>query len=85
MIDYLAKLPTIESRACVGENIVHGWLQNGMIDSTLQMMPQFFGLIRTIKEKITDFKWQLYIDSFHPLMTYAYNDGEIRQVPDDVC
>ena len=84
VINYLAKFPTIESRACVRENIVHGWFQNGMIDSTLQMLPQFHGLIRTTRRKITDKEWQLCVDSFHPLMTYAYNNGKMRNIPDQV-
>ena len=84
LVDYLAKLPTIETRACVRENIVHGWVSNGMVDPRLFRMPSFHKIIGTIKRKVTPEEWKNCIDSFNPLMEYAYNNGRLRSIPDDV-
>ena len=57
----------------------------GMMPLTVhRLLPQSYASIGTITRQISDQEWQLCTDFFHPLMTYAYNNGKMRHIPDQV-
>ena len=83
MVDYRAKYPTIETKACEQENIVSGCIANGMVDPTIQRVPYFRQIISTCRRQIGTEEWELCLKSFEPLMRYSYNNGN-QQIPDNV-
>jgi len=59
MVDYLAKYPTIETKACEREKIVSGYIANGMVDPTIQRVPYILQIISTCKRQISTKEWEL--------------------------
>ena len=69
IIDYLAKQPTLLSRACVQENVQSGWVASGFIDPQCFCMPVLHKLISMCKKVPTFAEYNKFISSFSRLMS----------------
>jgi len=49
IIDFLAKQPTILSRACIRENILSGYVTAGLVDPIHFCMPVLLKIMGTVK------------------------------------
>jgi hypothetical protein len=75
IIDYLAKQPTILSRACVRENVQSGFIASGMIDAHGLCMPVLYKLISMCKKVSSLSKYNMYLSRFDSLIKLSYNHG----------
>ncbi len=75
IIDYVAKQPTILSRACVRENVQSGFIASGMIDAHGLCMPVLYKLISTCKKVPSLSEYNMYRSRFDSLMKLSYNHG----------
>ena len=66
-VDFLSVQLTILTRAQVPDNIVHGMVENGMLDAKHKRMPVLQKLISLNKKVPTREVTELYISSFGPL------------------
>ena len=59
------------SKAATRENIIHGALQNGMLDANLFRYPDFNKILATCRRDPTESEYQLCIDAF-PILFDKY-------------
>lgn len=75
IIDFLAKIPTILSRACVRENVIAGYVANGFIDEKYARFPLFEKVVATCKKMPKLHEFNMFKSTFNPLMHYSYDNG----------
>jgi hypothetical protein len=80
LIDFIACLPEMLTKACTRENIVHGSTANGMLDQKKRRFPGFDNLLGTCRKHPTVEEYKLCEDSFKELFEYQFLHGH---VPDD--
>jgi hypothetical protein len=80
LIDFIACLPEMLTKACTRENIVHGSTANGMLDQKKRRFPDFDNLLGTCRKHPTVEEYKLCEDSFKELFEYQFMHGH---VPDD--
>ena len=83
LVNYFAKQPQVISRSHVPDNIIHGYVANGMLDPTKNRVPVFNNIIGTIRRVPLLKEVDLCKKTFRTLMAYSYHHG-MRYIPDSV-
>ena len=77
IIDFVASVPDMTSKAVTRDNVIHGFKENGMIDSKLFRFPDFDKMLATCRKDPTDSEYQLCIDSFPHLFKIYQEKGHV--------
>ena len=77
IIDFVCSIPEISIRAMTRNNIVHGFLENGMIDRQFVRYPDFNKLLSTCRTNPTKDEYDLCIKAFPILYKYCAEHGHI--------
>ena len=75
IIDFLAKQPTILSRACVRENILSGYVTADFVDPIHFRMPVLLKIMGTCKNVCHLSVYNNFLSKFRSLMALSYNNG----------
>ena len=77
IIDFVPSVPDMTSKAVIQDNVLHGFKENGMIDTKLFRFPVFDKMLATCRQDPTDSEYQLCIDSFPHLFKLYQEKGYI--------
>jgi hypothetical protein len=78
LVDFIACLPKMLTKACTRENIVHGSTANGMLLKKKRRYPNFDNLLGTCrKQHPTLEEYKLCEDAFHELFEYQFQNGHV--------
>mmetsp|Transcript_4826 Transcript_4826/g.7450 ORF Transcript_4826/g.7450 Transcript_4826/m.7450 type:complete len:135 (-) Transcript_4826:532-936(-) len=81
LIDFIACIPQTMTRACTSKGILHGFLENGMIDSNTKRYPDYDRMLATCRSDISEQQYNLCLISFPTLLKIILEKGH---VPDSV-
>ena len=81
LVDFLSTLPTNLTRAATHENIVHGFIQSGMLDKKTQSTPDLFNMIGTVRRLVKTDEVDLCLKTFPTLFKLQLEHGHVT---DDV-
>ena len=79
LVDFLARLPYMMSKAFSSEKVRASFIRNGTIDSKDYIWPDLFTMIQTKRGEIKDSEVQLIIDSFPKLFPIMEKFGHITE------
>ena len=83
VLDYLGKHLSRRTRSRIKENVVHGFIEHGMINTTLKRVPVLQKFIASTKTIPTPEVYRLFHSSFHFIMSYSFNCG-FQYIPNPV-
>ena len=75
IIDFVASVPDMTSKVVTQDNVLHGFKENGMIDTKLFRFPDFDKMLATCRLDPTDSEYMLCIDSFPYLFKIHQEKG----------
>ena len=78
IIDFIASVPTMTTRAVNRENIIHGFKENGMIDTSMFTYPDFNKMLATCRLDPTNEEYKLCVDSFPYLFKLFQEKGHVE-------
>ena len=81
ILNFVSSVPEMTSKAVTRDNILHGGLENGIIDRKLQKYPDFDAILTTCKLDPTKEEYQLCVNSFPYLFKLYQVNGYVE---DDV-
>ena len=77
LIDFVSGLPQMVTKAVTYPNVIHGFKENGMIDSEFMRFPDFEKILATCRRDPTKEEFNLCINSFPYLYTKMVDDGHL--------
>lgn len=75
VVDFMAKFPVLYTRACVRENVIHGFVKTGQLDGKFGIVPVWHQLIATRRTIPTVDEYNTLLNAFFPTMAYSFNNG----------
>ena len=74
LINHLCGYPCVFTKTVAPENLLYGFIHNGMVDKNTHMWPNYNKIIRTCRRNITEDELKLIVDTFDALYynTMAY-------------
>ena len=78
IIDFVASTPEMTAKSATRNGILHGGLENGMIDRNTKSYPDFDVMLATCKLDPTDEEYKLCIDSFPYLFKSYLENGHVE-------
>ena len=79
LIDFLARLPYMMSKAFTAEKIRTAFVHNGLLDADSFLWPDLFGMIQTKRGEIKEDELELLIETFPQLFSIMENHGNIPE------
>ena len=77
IIDFIASVPAMTAKAVNRDNIIHGILENGMLDSKQFRYPDFNKMLATCRRDPTEDEYKLCVDSFPVLLKEYLEHGHV--------
>ena len=81
-VDYLGKQPSNLTTCCLPEKNVKGYLANGMLDTTMRVLPVLQTIVASCKTAPKAHHYRMIITQFPMLMGYSY-DHRMRYIGDN--
>ena len=75
IIDFVASVPSMTAKAVTRDNVLHGFKENGMIDTKLFRFPDFNKMLATCRMDPTESEYKLCVDSFPHLFKIIKKKG----------
>ena len=75
IIDFVSSVPEMASKAVTRNNIIHGGVQNGMIDNKMFRYPDFDKMLATCRLDPTVEEFQICVDTFSYLFKIYLEKG----------
>jgi hypothetical protein len=85
LINFLAVLPEIVTKACLKENIKHGFIKASIINQELNRYPVFNKILATCHQKPMLEEYRMVVDSFPEFLNIKDEEGHINEDHFDVC
>ena len=78
IIDFIASVPGMTAKSVTRDNIIHGVLENGMLDSKQFRYPDFDKMLATCRRDPTKDEYKLCVDSFPVLFKKYLEYGHVE-------
>ncbi len=79
IIDFLSTMPDCLQKAATSNNIMHGFLSNGIVDKATTRFPDFEVILATLGQPMKVEEYKLIVDSFPRLCQYVLEHGHIPE------
>ena len=64
IIDFIASIPEITTKAVTRKNILHSFIENGTLDSSFLRSPELNNMLATCRLDPTESEYKLCVESF---------------------
>ena len=78
LIDFIASVPAMTSKAITRDNIIHGVVENGMLDKNFFRYPDMNKILATCRRDPTNAEYKLCVDSFPMLLKKYLEHGHVN-------
>ena len=83
LVDFFSILPEMSGKAVTRENILHGFLANGVIDKETKRFPDFDKILSTCRLLPSTEEYNLCVRSFATLFEHQLKFGHVVPMHDD--
>ena len=78
IIDFVASVPSMTAKAVTRDNVLHGFKENGIIDTKFFRFPDFNKMLATCRMDPTESEYKLCVDTFPHLFKIYQENGHVN-------